>query len=225
MLKLFFDKTLLEAGCDEAGRGCLAGPVFAAAVILPRITGTVTEKELKKQLKLLRKVNDSKQLTHDIRMELRPLIEQTAVAFAVEFCTVEEIDEINILNASFKAMHKAVDKLAMEPELLLIDGNRFNKYNSPSGKKIAHQCIIEGDAKYLSIACASILAKTYRDEYMLNLHEQFPQYCWNTNKGYATREHRYVIETSGICVHHRKSFTLFPSQLELEFSDGKEQAE
>ena len=154
-------------------------------------------------------------------MELRPLIEQTAISYAVESCSVEEIDEINILNASFKAMHKAVDKLSAEPELLLIDGNRFNKYNSPSGKKVAHQCIIEGDGKYLSIACASILAKTYRDEYMLALHEQFPHYGWKKNKGYATREHRYVIETSGICDHHRKSFTLFPSQMELEFEEEK----
>jgi ribonuclease HII len=222
MLKIYFHKTLFEAGCDEAGRGCLAGPVFAAAVILPRITDTVTEKELKKQLRVLRKVNDSKQLTHEIRMELRPLIEQTAVAFAIEFCTVEEIDEINIMNASFKAMHKAISKLTPEPELLLIDGNRFIPYQSPCGKKIAHQCIVGGDAKYLSIACASILAKTYRDEYMLKLHEQFPYYGWNTNKGYATREHRYMIETHGICEHHRKSFTLFPSQLELEFNDEKE---
>lgn len=155
-------------------------------------------------------------------MELRPLIEQTAIAFAVGVCSVEEIDEINILNASFKAMHKAVEKLNIEPELLLIDGNRFNKYNSASGKKIAHQCIIEGDGKYLSIACASILAKTYRDDYMKGLHEKFPHYGWEQNKGYATRGHRYVIEQSGICEHHRKSFTLFPSQLELEFAEGKE---
>ena len=218
MLKLYFDKTLLEAGCDEAGRGCLAGPVFAAAVILPRVTDTVTEKELKKQLKVLKKVNDSKQLTHEVRMELRPLIEKTAVSFAVGVCTVEEIDEINILNASFKAMHKAIGQLEFEPELLLIDGNRFNKYSSSTGKNIVHQCIIEGDGKYLSIACASILAKTYRDEYMFSLHEQFPHYGWKNNKGYATREHRYVIETSGICEHHRKSFTLFPTQIELDFS-------
>ena len=218
MLKTYFDKTLLEAGCDEAGRGCLAGAVFAAAVILPRISDSVTEKELKKQLNGFKKVNDSKQLSHELRMEMRPLIEKTALAFAVGICSVEEIDEINILNASFLSMHKAIAKLEFEPELLLIDGNRFNKYNSPSGKKIAHQCIIEGDGKYLSIACASILAKTYRDEYMLELHEKFPHYGWKNNKGYATREHRYVIEQSGICEHHRKSFTLFPSQIEIDFS-------
>lgn len=225
MLKPYFDKTVLEAGCDEAGRGCLAGPVFAAAVILPRITDTITEKELNERLKILQKVNDSKQLPHEIRMELRPLIEQAAIAYAVDYCSVEEIDSINILNASFKAMHKAVAKLNVEPDLLLIDGNRFIKYNSPSGKKIPHQCIVDGDAKYLSIACASILAKTYRDEYMIQLHEQFPRYGWKNNKGYGTREHRYAIETIGICEHHRKSFTLFPSQLELDFSSNKEQAE
>ena len=213
MLKPFFDKTLLEAGCDEAGRGCLAGPVFAAAVILPR--------GLKKDLKLLEKVNDSKKLTHEVRTELRPIIEKTVIAFAVEMVEVEEIDKINILNASFLAMHRAIAKLEFEPELLLIDGNRFNKYNSSSGKKIAHQCIIEGDGKYLSIACASILAKTYRDDYMIELHEKFPHYGWKHNKGYATREHRFVIEQNGICEQHRKSFTLFPSQLELEFSSSK----
>lgn len=222
MLKPYFDKTLLEAGCDEAGRGCLAGPVFAAAVILPRITDGVTEKEIKKQLNILGKVNDSKQLSHETRMELRPLIEQTAIAYAVALCTVDEIDNINILNASFKAIHMAVAKLSIEPDILLIDGNRFTKYNSHSGKKIPHQCIVDGDAKYLSIACASILAKTYRDEYMIQLHEQYPQYGWKNNKGYATREHRYAIETIGICEHHRRSFTLSPSQLELDFSNNKE---
>ena len=212
MLKPFFDKTLLEVGCDEAGRGCLAGPVFAAAVILPRASTSVTEKELRKQLKVLSKVNDSKKISHEVRMELRPVIEKIAVSFAVGICTVEEIDEINILNASFLAMHKAISKLEFEPELLLIDGNRFNKY-----KNISHQCIIEGDGKYLSIACASILAKTYRDDYMNKLHEKFPAYSWKQNKGYATRAHRFAIEMNGSTAHHRKSFTLLPSPLELNF--------
>lgn len=204
MLKPYFDKSLLEAGCDEAGRGCLAGPVFAAAVILP--------KESKKELKVLAKVNDSKKISHELRMELRPVIEKIALSFAVGICSVEEIDEINILNASFKAMHKAISKLEFEPEFLLIDGNRFNKY-----KKIQHQCIIEGDGKYLSIACASILAKTYRDDYMNSLHESFPKYGWNQNKGYGTRAHRFAIEQYGATEHHRKSFTLLPAQAELDF--------
>lgn len=210
MLKHYFDKTLLEAGCDEAGRGCLAGPVFAAAVILPRAVDPAGEKELKKQLRALRKVNDSKQLTKELRNELRPVIEKTVVAYAVEMVSVTEIDEINILNASFKAMHKAIARLPHEPELLLIDGNRFNKYHSPSGKKIPHQCIIEGDGKFLSIACASILAKTYRDQYMQHLHEKFPNYGWSHNKGYATRSHRFALEQYGQTEHHRKSFTLLP---------------
>ncbi len=209
MLKPYFDKSLLEAGCDEAGRGCLAGPVFAAAVIL--------SKESRKELKILEKVDDSKKLTHEVRMELRPVIEKIALSYAVEMVGVEEIDEINILNASFLAMHRAIAKLEFEPELLLIDGNRFTKYNSASGKKIAHQCIIEGDGKYLSIACASILAKTYRDDYMHNLHASFPKYGWKQNKGYATRAHRFAIEQYGSTEHHRKSFTLLPSQMELNF--------
>src|SRR4051812_34638926 len=146
MLKPYFHKTLLEAGCDEAGRGCLAGPVYAAAVILP--------KGEKKDFKVLKKVNDSKQITHELRNELRPIIEQIAISFAVGIVSVEEIDKINILNASFLAMHRAIAQLKFEPKLLLIDGNRFNKYISvSSGKKIKHECIIEGDAKYLSIAC------------------------------------------------------------------------
>lgn len=209
MLKQYFDKSLLEAGCDEAGRGCLAGPVFAAAVIL--------SKESPKELKLFEKVDDSKKLTPEVRMALRPLIEKVALSYAVEVASVDEIDEINILNASFLAMHRAIAKLEFEPDLLLIDGNRFTKYNSPSGKKIAHQCIIEGDGKFLSIACASILAKTYRDDYMNSLHEKFPNYTWNQNKGYATRAHRFAIEQYGATEHHRKSFTLLPSQMELDF--------
>jgi len=230
MLKTYFDKTLLEAGCDEAGRGCLAGPVFAAAVILPKAAplhlspkGRWLNKKvlpLGKDLgwaSALAKVDDSKKISHELRMELRPLIEKIALSFAVEMVSVEEIDEINILNASFLAMHRAIAKLEFEPELLLIDGNRFNKYNSKSGKKIAHQCIIEGDGKYLSIACASILAKTYRDDYMNELHQKFPLYGWVQNKGYATRAHRFAIEQYGATEHHRRTFTLLQSQLELDF--------
>jgi len=214
MLKPYFDKTLLEAGCDEAGRGCLAGPVFAAAVILSKNFSKVSNVE---------KVDDSKKLTHEVRMELRPWIEKNAISFAVEMASVEEIDELNILNASFLAMHRAIAKLEFEPELLLIDGNRFTKYNSSSGKKIAHQCIIEGDGKFLSIACASILAKTYRDDYMNELHENFPNYTWNQNKGYATRAHRFAIEQYGATEHHRKSFTFLPSQMSARqsHSDGE----
>lgn len=229
MLKPYFDKSLLEAGCDEAGRGCLAGPVFAAAVILPRaVPLQLSPKGKGLDVKILPegkdlgwtslgKVDDSKKLSDETRRELRPLIEKTALAFAVESVSVEEIDELNILNASFLAMHRAIEKLEFEPELLLIDGNRFTKYNSSSGKKIAHQCIIEGDGKFLSIACASILAKTYRDDYMNELHTQFPNYTWNQNKGYATRAHRFAIEQYGATEHHRKNFTLLPSQMEMDF--------
>ncbi len=200
MLKSFFQKELLEAGCDEAGRGCLAGPVFAAAVILP----------LNFKHKLL---NDSKQLTEAERNFLRPIIEKKALAWAVASVSHEEIDEINILNASFLAMHRALDQLKQIPQLLLIDGNRFNKY-----KNIPHQCIIEGDAKYASIAAASVLAKTYRDERMQGLHDQFPRYSWNTNKGYGTKAHRAAIAEHGITTFHRKTFRLLPDQLEIEFS-------
>lgn len=202
MLKSFFQKELLEAGCDEAGRGCLAGPVFAAAVILPR--------NFKHKL-----LNDSKQLTEAERDFLRPIIEKKALAWAVASVTHEEIDEINILNASFLAMHRALDQLKQIPQLLLIDGNRFTKY-----KNIPHQCIIEGDAKYASIAAASVLAKTYRDEYMLQLHDQFPRYSWNTNKGYGTKVHRAAIAEHGITTFHRKTFRLLPDQLEIEFSQA-----
>lgn len=207
MLKPYFDKTLIEAGCDEAGRGCLAGPVYAAAVILP--------KGEKKDLRILKKVNDSKLLTHELRNELRPIIEQIAVSFAVGVVSVEEIDQINILNASFLAMHRAIEQLKVEPELLLIDGNRFNKYHAGRDLKsrpTPHKCIIEGDSKFLSIACASILAKTYRDDHMLELHEKFPNYGWNFNKGYATASHRFAIAQYGIIEHHRQSFTLLPEE-------------
>ncbi len=199
MLKKYFDKTLIEAGCDEAGRGCLAGPVHAAAVILP--------KNFKNKL-----LDDSKKLTDKQRKQLRPIIEKEAIAWAVGIVSVDEIDEINILNASFLAMHRALDQLKIIPESLLIDGNRFTKY-----KKISHTCIIQGDGKYLSIAAASILAKTYRDDLMDELHEQFPQYDWLHNRAYATASHRKAIEKYGITKHHRKSFKQLPDQLKIEF--------
>jgi ribonuclease HII len=199
MLRVHFQKELIEAGCDEAGRGCLAGPVFAAAVILPPKFRN-------------RGINDSKQLNAEQRYKLRPFIEKNALAWAVGVVTHEEIDKINILNASFLAMHRALEQLKLEPEFLIIDGNRFNRY-----KEVPHKCIIEGDAQYTSIAAASILAKTYRDDYMKELHEKFPLYHWNTNKGYATKEHRNAIKEFGQCEFHRKSFTLFETQLELEF--------
>lgn len=189
-LSAYFDEKLVEAGCDEAGRGCLAGPVFAAAVILP--------KSFHHPL-----LNDSKQVTESNRYELREVIEKEALAYAVEQVSCTEIDEINILNASFLAMHKAIDKLSTHPELLLIDGNRFKKY-----KDITHKCIIKGDGKYASIAAASVLAKTYRDDYMKQLHEEDPRYNWMKNKGYGTADHRSAIEKHGISLHHRKSFQL-----------------
>lgn len=197
-LKSFFDKTKLEAGCDEAGRGCLAGPVFAAAVILPE----------KFHHKLL---NDSKQMTAENRNLLRGIIEKKAIAWAVGVCDHNEIDKINILNASFLAMHKALDQLSVTPETILVDGNRFKSY-----KNIPHNCIIDGDAKYKSIAAASVLAKTHRDEYMLGLHNSFPQYGWNTNKAYATKFHREAILKFGETPYHRKTFRLY-YQLELNF--------
>ena len=209
MLKTYFNKSLIEAGCDEAGRGCLAGPVYAAAVILP--------KQSKKELKVLEKVNDSKKISDKARKELRPVIEKTALAFAIGIVSVEEIDCINILNASFLAMHRAIAKLRVKPEFLLIDGNRFKKYSAKSGKIIPHQCVIGGDGKFLSIACASILAKTYRDDHMNELHKKFPQYNWDQNKAYATKGHRAAIEKYGPTEHHRKSFTLLPPQLKLHF--------
>lgn len=197
MLQPFYQDRLLEAGCDEAGRGCYAGPVFAAAVILP--------KNFHHPL-----LNDSKQLSEAQRYLLRPIIETAAIAFAVAQCSVEEIDTLNILKASFTAMHKAIAQLNTPPGLLLIDGNRFVSY-----KKIAHHCIIKGDGIYASIAAASVLAKTYRDDYMLQLHTQFPQYGWNKNKGYGTAQHRAAIAANGICLHHRKSFNIIPAQQEL----------
>ena len=197
MLKRFHQDGFTEAGCDEAGRGCFAGPVFAAAVILPRNF----------RHKLL---NDSKQLTADVRNQLRLVIEEKAISYAVASIDNEEIDSINILKASFKAMHLAIDQLSETPGLLLIDGNRFYKY-----RDIPHECIIKGDGIYASIAAASILAKTYRDEYMMKLHQEYPFYGWNTNKGYGTEEHRKALEQYGICKYHRKSFRLFAEQLDL----------
>lgn len=195
MLRNYFQEDTIEAGCDEAGRGCLAGPVFAAAVILPPAFYHPL-------------LNDSKQVSEAHRNELRPFIESNALAYAVAMVDADEIDRINILKASFKAMHLALDKLHLSPELLLIDGNRFIKY-----KKLRHECIIKGDGLYTSIAAASILAKTYRDEYMLNLHQQFPHYAWQQNKGYGTLEHRKAIAQHGICDHHRKTFSVSTAQL------------
>lgn len=196
-LSLYPDK--IEAGCDEAGRGCLAGSVFAAAVILPPA--------FKNDL-----LNDSKQLTEKQRYALRPIIEEQALAWAVGIVTAKEIDEINILNASFLAMHRAVDQLKLRPEHLLIDGNRFKKYQD-----IPHTCVVKGDGKYLSIAAASILAKTYRDDYMIALHEEYPSYDWKSNKGYPTKKHRDAIRKHGVSPYHRMSYQLLDNQLELQF--------
>lgn len=187
-------KGKIEAGCDEAGRGCLAGPVVAAAVILPS--------DFKHKL-----LNDSKKLTEKQRDLLRPIIEKEAISFAVSFVQAQEIDKINILNASLTAMHRSVDQLDQIPELLLIDGNRFNPY-----KNIPHECIVKGDGKFLSIAAASVLAKTYRDEFMLQIHEEFPSYDWIKNKGYPTKKHRIAIKKHGANIYHRQSFTLLPAE-------------
>lgn len=197
MLRSSFSKNHVEAGCDEAGRGCLAGPVVAAAVVLPK----------RYRHKLL---NDSKQLTRAEREALRVDIERDALAWAVAEVDNTQIDCINILNASFLAMHHAIVKLTVTPSLLLIDGNRFKPYEG-----IQHECIIKGDGKFLSIAAASILAKTYRDELMMTLASEYPGYGWETNMGYPTETHREGIRKLGITPYHRKSFTLLPPQLEL----------
>jgi ribonuclease HII len=188
MLLARYQHEFMEAGCDEAGRGCLAGPVFAAAVILPH--------DFDHHI-----LNDSKQLPEEVRYALRTEIEQKAIAYAVASVDNLEIDEINILNASFLAMHRAIDKLHLKPEFLIIDGNRFNKYQTTP-----HQCIIEGDGKYFSIAAASILAKTYRDDYMKQIAVEHPEYEWHTNKGYATIKHRQNILKHGYTPYHRRSF-------------------
>jgi len=198
-LLLFLQEGRIEAGCDEAGRGCLAGPVFAAAVILP----ADFENDL---------LNDSKKLSDKQRYSLRPIIEEQALAFAVGIVDNQEIDRINILNASFLAMHRAVDQLILKPEHLLIDGNRFKAY-----PEIPHTCIIKGDGKYLPIAAASILAKTYRDDFMNALHLEFPEYDWLKNKGYPTSHHRSKVREIGITPYHRLSFANQDDQLRLEF--------
>lgn len=202
MLTLKYFKDKVEAGCDEAGRGCLAGPVFAAAVILPE--------DFSNEM-----LNDSKQLSEKKRDQLRQIIEKEALAWAVAQVDNEEIDQINILNASITAMHRALDALTVTPEHILVDGNRFKPY-----RDIAHHCIVKGDGKYMAIAAASILAKTHRDEYMRQLHEQYPVYDWQRNKGYPTAAHREQIRQHGITPYHRKSFTLLDKQLEIDF--GKE---
>jgi ribonuclease HII len=194
----FYQKKLMEAGCDEAGRGCLAGPVVAAAVILP--------KDFFHEF-----LNDSKQLSEKKREILRPIIEKEAIAFSVAYINELKIDEINILNASILGMHEAVKNLNPQPEFLAIDGNRFYTYPN-----IPHACIIKGDGKYMNIAAASILAKTYRDEYMERIHLEHPQYQWKKNKGYPTLAHRAAIKEFGSTIHHRQSFTLLaPEQLSL----------
>ena len=196
MLKHYKSK-LIIAGCDEAGRGCLAGPVVAAAVILP--------KGFKNKM-----LNDSKVLSEKKRDYLRPIIEKEALSWAVGIVSPDEIDKINILNASFLAMHRAIEGLNTKAELLLIDGNRFNPY-----PEIPHECIIKGDGKYMSIAAASVLAKTYRDDLMRELDKKYPNYYWKQNKGYPTKQHRIGIAKYGPCTQHRKSFQLLPSQLSL----------
>lgn len=200
MLLSYLNKGLVEAGCDEAGRGCLAGAVYAAAVILPE--------DYQNEL-----LNDSKQLTEKQRYALREVIEKDALAWAVGVVSPGEIDKINILNASFLAMHRAVDQLKLRPQHLLIDGNRFKPYQD-----IPHTTVIKGDGKFLSIAAASVLAKTYRDDYMNGLHEEFPQYGWNSNKGYPTKKHRAAIAEYGTTPYHRLTFNLLgDGQLALDF--------
>lgn len=197
MLQRFLVNGRIEAGCDEAGRGCLAGPVTAAAVILPP---NFSDDML----------NDSKQLTEHQRDVLRPIIEREALAWAVAFVSPQEIDEINILKASFMAMHRAIDQLTVRPEALLIDGNRFIHY-----KDIQHTCIVKGDGKMMSIAAASVLAKTHRDEYMRRISAEYPQYGWDKNKGYPTRAHRAAIAQYGTTPYHRLTFQLLDPQLSL----------
>ena len=202
MLKSHYYEGKVEAGCDEAGRGCLAGSVYAAAVILPE--------DYQNEL-----LNDSKQLTEKKRYQLREIIERDAIAWAVGVVTPEEIDKINILNASILAMHRALDQLKVRPEAIIVDGNRFKPYNN-----IPHTTIVKGDGKYLSIAAASILAKTYRDDYMNELAKDFPQYDWLSNKGYPTKKHREAIRQFGITPYHRKSYNLLgDGQLSFDFGD------
>jgi ribonuclease HII len=203
MLTSYLHEDLIEAGCDEAGRGCLAGAVFAASVILPK--DFVCEE-----------LNDSKQLTEEQRYRLRKVIEKEALSWAIGIVSPDEIDKINILNASFLAMHRAIAQLTPAPEHLLIDGNRFKPYPD-----IPHTCIIKGDGKYLPIAAASVLAKTYRDDYMIRLHEEFAMYGWDKNKGYPTVKHRAGIEKFGVTPYHRMSFTLLPENRQLSIDFGE----
>ena len=200
MLLNSYKSGLIEAGCDEAGRGCLAGPVFAAAVILPPDFNC-------------HELDDSKKLTEKQRYGLRPIIEREAIAWAIGSYNNDEIDEVNILNASIFSMHRALDQLMVIPQHIIIDGNRFKPY-----KDIFHTTIVKGDGKYLSIAAASVLAKTYRDDFMIQIHEEFPDYGWNRNKGYPTDIHRKAIQKWGITPYHRKSFRLFETQLEIPFT-------
>lgn len=211
MLASHYYEGKIEAGCDEAGRGCLAGSVYAAAVIFPE---DYQNDEL----------NDSKQLTDHKRHQLRAIIERDALAWAVGIVTPEEIDKINILNASFLAMHRALDQLSVRPEAIIVDGNRFKPYaekqadEGAAARPLPHTCIVKGDAKYLSIAAASILAKTYRDDYMDRLAEEYPQYDWKSNKGYPTRKHREAIRQYGTTPYHRMSYNLLPAEeLSLPF--------
>jgi len=197
-MELQFEKIKTEAGCDEAGRGCLAGPVFAAAVIIDADFDN-------------EKINDSKQISEPLRNELRKYIETNAKAWSVAYVEPLKIDEINILNASILAMHFALDGLKIKPQSIIVDGNRFKPYND-----VPHQCIIKGDAKFQNIAAASILAKTYRDEFMQKIGLDFPMYNWKKNKGYPTKEHRKAIQQYGSCIHHRKSFRLLPEQYLLD---------
>lgn len=190
MLKSIYKEGVIEAGCDEAGRGCLSGPVVAAAVILPN--------DFKNE-----KLNDSKKLSEKKRYELRPIIEKKALAWGVGIVSNEEIDDINILNASFLAMHRALDQLFIKPKYIIVDGNRFTPY-----KNISHKCIVKGDSKYYSIAAASILAKTYRDDIMSKLHLEYPHYDWLSNKGYPTKKHRETIKKYGITKYHRATFKM-----------------
>ncbi len=199
MLLPYLNKNVIEAGCDEAGRGCLAGAVYAAAVILPP--------DFRNEL-----LNDSKQLTERQRYQLREVIEREALAWAVGVVTPEEIDQVNILKASFLAMHRAIDQLKVRPEHLLIDGNRFTKYGN-----LPHTTVVKGDGKYLSIAAASILAKTYRDDYMNVLHQEYPLYDWNQNKGYPTKKHRAAIREHGATPYHRMTFNLLGEDPQLSF--------
>ena len=198
MLKLNYSGFFLEVGTDEAGRGCLSGPVVAAAVILPE--------NFKHPF-----LNDSKQLSEKKREELRPFIEERALAFGVSFVWQEEVDKINVLQASITGMHRSIDALKLAPEFIIVDGNKFKNY-----QEIPHKTIVKGDAKYMSIAAASVLAKTYRDEYMKKIHQEFPMYNWQKNKGYPTKEHRNAIREFGATKYHRKTFKLLPEQLKFE---------